>query len=350
MCNVYLDKITIIIFSYNRHRFLKRTIEYWSKHNVRLVILDGSDNRMNEKYLNKKNIKYFHDKRGLFERLLSSVDYIDTEFMILGSDDEFYLPSTLSLCVKFLIDNKNFSCCGGRSLGFGINKKKIFGRKIYPKLKNFKLDNDLVHKRIQKHFLNYVPAHIYSVMRTYNWRVICNHVFKKEYNFDSNWEIQIEFLTIAAGKSKIIENLMWLRNLTVEPIRYKYPFIAPQLSIIDWWHSKDNEKEKINFLKRIKITCDEFIIDNKNQLSHDDILNLFETYVEKLSAKKNSLIVKNKVKKIWNIIKGIIKFIIQWDKIKAKSLKSCAKKLESQGVIINYTELNQVISILKQSK
>ena len=36
-------------------------------------------------------------------------DYIDTEFVILGSDDEFYLPSALSSCIEFLSKNSEYS-------------------------------------------------------------------------------------------------------------------------------------------------------------------------------------------------------------------------------------------------
>ena len=35
-----LNKLTLVICSYNRHIYLKRTINYWAKFNVNLVILD----------------------------------------------------------------------------------------------------------------------------------------------------------------------------------------------------------------------------------------------------------------------------------------------------------------------
>ena len=38
----FLDKITIVILSYNRHKSLIRTLHYWSKINVKVIIFDGS--------------------------------------------------------------------------------------------------------------------------------------------------------------------------------------------------------------------------------------------------------------------------------------------------------------------
>ena len=122
-----LDKLTIIIFTYNRHNFLKRTIKYWSNYNIKLVILDGSDTKLEDLYLKQQNIKYIHNTNVLYERLLSSINYIDTEFMILGTDDEFYLPSALSSCVKFLSKDISFSSCGGRAIGFGFDYKNLIG-------------------------------------------------------------------------------------------------------------------------------------------------------------------------------------------------------------------------------
>src|SRR5210317_1860826 len=106
-----LDKLTIVIFTYNRNEYLKRTINYWLNYNVKLLILDGSSTKLEDPCLKTKKIKYIYDTTGLYKRLLSSVNYIDTEFVILGSDDEFYLPSALSSCVQFLIKEPSFSNC-----------------------------------------------------------------------------------------------------------------------------------------------------------------------------------------------------------------------------------------------
>jgi len=124
MKNTVLQKLTVIVISYNRHELLIRAIKYWSNFDIKVVIIDGSDVRLNDSYLNYKNIRYVHDQRSLNDRLLNSFKYIDTEFMILACDDEFYLPSALSKCINFLSSEPSFSCCGGRAVGFRTKKKK----------------------------------------------------------------------------------------------------------------------------------------------------------------------------------------------------------------------------------
>ena len=122
-----LKKLTIVIFTYNRHKYLKRTLKYWSSYDVKVLVLDGSSTKFEDPCLHAKNIKYIYDTRSLYDRLLSSVNYINTEYMILACDDEFYLPSALSSCIKFLLKETSYYSCGGRAVGFRTKKKKLLG-------------------------------------------------------------------------------------------------------------------------------------------------------------------------------------------------------------------------------
>ena len=343
-----LKKLTIVIFSYNRHKYLKQTIKYWLDYNINLVVLDGSDERLNDPCLDMKNIKYVHNPKGLYERLLSSIDYIDTEYMILACDDEFYLPSTLSSCIEFLINNPSFSSCGGRALGFGHDGKNYFGFDPYPKLKNLCLDSNNNINRLIKHFSTYVPAHVYSVMNANKWKKICTHTFKKKYDFYAAFETQVEFLSIVSGKSKIIPQLLWIRNREVAPIATKYPNLDPTLNIKNWWHDQKYLSEKKDFLKTMKNACDEISTDQNSKLSENEIAILIELYISRPVFKKNPL------KRIVNFFqirkKMLTKFILGRDQIRFNSIIDKAKALESQGVLVNYEELNKIISIIQNSK
>ena len=343
-----LKKLTIVIYSYNRHKYLKQTIKYWLDYNINLVVLDGSDERLNDPCLDMKNIKYVHNPKGLYERLLSSIDYIDTEYMILACDDEFYLPSTLSSCIEFLINNPSFSSCGGRALGFGHDGKNYFGFDPYPKLKNLCLDSNNNINRLIKHFSTYVPAHVYSVMNISKWKKICTHTFKKKYNFFAAFEVQIEFLSIVSGKSKIIPHLLWMRNREVEPLAVKYPNLDQSLRINKWWYDKKYLSEKKDFLITMKKACDEISINQNLQLTENKIAMLFEILISTRAFKKNPL--KKTINFFHIKIKKLIKLIFRRDRVRYKSITDQAKVLESQNVIVNYKELSKIILILQHSK
>ena len=349
-----LDKLTIIIFSYNRHKFLKRTIKYWSNYNIKLVILDGSDSKLDDPYLKNQNIKYIHNTIGLYERLLSSINYIDTEFMILGTDDEFYLPSALCSCIKFLSINNSFSSCGGRAIGFGFDyKRKLFGKEAYSKLKNLSLDQDSATKRIHNHFSNYVPAHFYSVIRFEKWKKICSNVFQKRYNFGAAFELQLEFLVLVAGKSKIISELMWMRNNEKEAVHINSDIIKTEIQ--DWWFDKNFYNEKIDFLHQMSLACKELSSDTNFKFHEHEISELFQVYINQIFKHKFSKksFFRNLINFVPLKIKKFKKNLIENYKFKNdkyQKLEDEINLLESEGVKVNHKELNKIISILINMK
>ncbi|OUX38011.1 MAG: hypothetical protein CBE33_01810 [Candidatus Pelagibacter sp. TMED273] len=359
MSDYLLQKLTIVIFSYNRHKYLKRTIKYWSKYQAKILVLDGSDTKLEDPCLNIKDIKYIYDPRSIYERLLSSINYIETEFMVLGGDDEFYLPSALNSCIKFLSKNPNFASCGGRAMGFHTNGKEIFGSEQYSRLKGICLDYNSASERITKHFHSYVPAHEYSVMWSSKWKLICKHIFKKEYSFFAAFELQIEFLVMVSGKSIIIPELMWMRNREVTEIRGDSPSSVGTRPITKWWYDKNFIKEKEDFLYTMKKACDEISTDQNFKFTEDTIAKLFEVYISECLKKRSFIrkfihqIIPNKLKKL---IKPMV--VVFWDNIiirqytnllekKYKSLREEVNLLETQGVTVNHKNLNQIISTLQ---
>lgn len=351
MDETLLQKLTIVIFSYNRHEYLKRTIKYWSELNVKLLVLDGSDTKLDDPCTNQNNTKYIYDQRDLYNRLLSSINHINTEFMILSCDDEFYLPSALSECIKFLIGNNDFSSCGGCALSFKTFNKELLGAIEYPDLKNLCLNHNDLSLRIRSHFNNYVPAHLYSVVRSSKWKIICKNVFEKEYSFFAAWELQIEFLIMVSGKSKIIPELMWLRNKEVPSIRGTSPSMSNDVLISEWWYEKNFKDEKINFLHKIEKTSNELSANQNFKFTKNLISELFEVYINNHSRGK--LIRKKFYKKVINLIplklKNFIKkflFLKNIERNKTGTLLKEAKKLELDRILVNYNELEKITRIL----
>jgi glycosyltransferase domain-containing protein len=355
MKNLFLKKLTIIIFSYNRQKYLIRTLKYWSNYDIKLLVLDGSSEKLEDPILNNKNIKYIYDPRSLNDRLISSIDYVDTEFTILGCDDEFYLPSALDSCINFLTKNPSYSCCGGMTVGFKTlnGGNEILGFEQYPKLRNFCLDNNDAYKRIEKHFNNYSPAHIYSVMLSSKWKILCRHVYEKEYSFFSAMEVQTEFLLIVSGKSKIIPELMWMRNGEVAGIRNTTPSNTQGYQIKHWWHDNKFKIEKEDFLNRMKIASKEISNDKNYQLTENKIANLFESHVNIQPRFIKNYFLRKILPFVPLIVKRILRIIIGWDKLSRnndinwKNLDEIISLLEQEGILINYKELDKAISFLR---
>jgi len=348
------NKLTIVIFSYNRPNCLLRAIKYWSKFDFKILILDGSDKALKISRKLDKKIMYIHNSKSLHDRLLNSINFIETEFVMLATDDEFYLPSAILSCVNFLLKNNEYVSCGGRAVKFYTKKNNVFGKKCYPKLENLSLNDSKGIDRVKKHFSNYVPAHFYSIIRSNIYKIICKYIFEKNYKVFALHELQFEFLVMISGKSKIIPELIWIRNDDELKVSVKYPKLAFPISIDEWWYDEDKREDKKNFLKRTEIICNVLNPDKKFKFNKKIISNLFEIYINKKKNRKakNRSYLKRLVKLFPNQIIKFIKILIFWEKIKllkAKSLLDEANFLEKQNVLINYKELKNVILTITAS-
>ena len=245
-----ISDLTIVIPSYNRHRFIDRLINYWANRGPQIIIIDGSaypQSREGHKTL-PKNITYIHSPTSLINRINQAAAIIETRFSLLGCDDEFYLPVTLTECIKYLKKNENLVSCCGLVATFCQFGPFVLSDPLYQKLESKHELPEEPSARLLKHMSNYVPRHTYSVFRTKNWRTIWNAIGEHEFHCFAIQEIQFEILSSLLGSSGVIHQLMWLRsNENTQPIRGTDPCVSDQ-TISDWWFDLEKEKERDKFL------------------------------------------------------------------------------------------------------
>lgn len=200
-----LNELTILVPSFNRQSFVLRLLNFWNGKEVNIKIFDGSKNSICPNELSKfdSNIEYFHmPDKSMYERFFIGTQYVKTEYVMYGSDDEFYLPSTLNKCIDFLKTNHDYVTCAGRAIAFSVSKGRVLGNHIYPKLKGKHLNSDIAGLRVKEHFSNYAQSHLYAVSKFSFWKPIAQMIFSKEYNFYASWELQFEFLLPFFWKNK----------------------------------------------------------------------------------------------------------------------------------------------------
>ena len=60
---------------------------------------------------------------SVFQYLLSIVK---TPYVALIGDEDFFIQSSISDCIEFLDNNKDYVSCNGLPLSFNFNKGKIY--------------------------------------------------------------------------------------------------------------------------------------------------------------------------------------------------------------------------------
>ena len=341
-----LKNLTIVIPTYKRQKFITRTMQYWSGKDVAIIVIDGSKKSLDTNILNqlKTNIKYIHSPKSYYERLLSVINLINSQYVMMGCDDEFYIPSALNSClVKLSLDNQLVTCTG-RAIEFNWQNGLVVGSKVYERLKDLNLDNQNPNDRIIKHFSNYTPTHFYGICRTSIWKIAAQTTFSKEYSFFASMELQIEFLLLFAGKTLAIPELLWLRSDEAEPIRGTSSSLDPNYKISQWWYEKKNKKQKEDFLIRMATACMEI---NKlnNEYHTANIQRAFEIYIKKqklpLFIKISTYLpsfIKDRIKKFLKIFGyGVRKKILLLD---------IAQSLKVSGVKVDFSELKLIHKII----
>ena len=350
----FLENLTIIIPTYNRQAFALRSIEYWSDTNVKLVVIDGTEKSIDSVIVNqfKPNIKYIHGPASYYKRMLSAIDLVETEYVLWGCDDEFYIPSALNACIKKLSLDPELVTCGGRSALFDWKNNLVTGFDVYPKLKNLNFLDSVPADRIKRHFSNYVPAHVYSVTRTKIRKIVMQEIFSKEYYCYAISELQLEFLMAYAGKTLIIPELMWLRSDENEQIAGTSVSYSNTYTFREWWSDKKHRKEKNEFIKQMENSCKK--INKINDVKYSaEIENCFNVYFKHYGRYKNRSFLYFFFHSFFQYfplkVKNIIKFLFKYfgyGSNKQIPLIDYAKLLEAETVKIDFDELKKIEKII----
>jgi glycosyltransferase domain-containing protein len=225
------NNLTFLLTIKDRQKFTFRWLKYANKISFpfKVLIADGGkdhdvENKLSN-YENFPNVNYEYircpyDQTYVeyYSKLDSLISKVKTPYLVLGDDDDFFLPEGLRSCVNFLDSNPDYISCGGRLSTFFIHPDcgKTYGDEVefilHPPTNS--MDSNTAVERVEKHFQSY-QATWYDVHRT--------EISQKIYNslcvFNPRDLLLAEAFathhTVACGKVKRLPNLMLLRQLNI---------------------------------------------------------------------------------------------------------------------------------------
>lgn len=223
-----LKDLTLVVPTYFRQSFVLRLMRYWSGRGAKVIVLDGTDDPISKVHLDAMDpsIVYIHNPVGFYERLGGALDLIETKYTILAGDDEFYIPSALARCIRELEDDSELVACSGTAIGFCPEASFIRGLKVYPRLVGYEILATDAKVRVLSHMSDYEVNQIYAVCRSRQWKIVMRAIVEKRFPVYAILEYQFQMYMSFAGKSKVVNELMWLRSVGEnEPVNSKAPFI-----------------------------------------------------------------------------------------------------------------------------
>jgi glycosyltransferase domain-containing protein len=250
-----LNKLTIVIPTYNRPEFLKRSINYWKDTEANILIIDGSEVNpfKNELVYLDNNIKYIYTPTPLANRLRIAISTVETEFVTLLGDDEYFIPQSLEKSIEFLETNFDYVACGGQAVHFTYQEEShsVMFKPAYQEFYSFDLSIADPNLRVIEHFKNYTCSYIYSVMRAKEWKSAMYVPANSDFTAYGNGEYAFEFVACYLGKSKMLPNLSWFRSLENGRNITNEKGTNPKNSFSVWWKSWKYRKERGKFKQYI---------------------------------------------------------------------------------------------------
>ena len=281
-------KYTLICPTVDRHIYLSKGINYWSKLPYKLIYVDGSDKEFPHDNLPKDNITYIHMPGASYsDRVIKALDYLDTSYVSMVCDDEFYLPKAINKCIQFLEENPDYNTAMGYPLGFSRSKwfkKDLSYSYLYTNIADRCLSYANSKSRLKSHFGCFEPCHLYAINRSDSFKknMILTQQLQKEIEVRALGELTFEFLMCASGKSIVLPYLYWLRCQDVPPHKnWQYgngDVDTRPLSFEDWWKTKQRDVgcNPIEFCKRLEKSD----TNSLNYLEIEKIWNVFSSYRE----------------------------------------------------------------------
>ena len=244
-----LSDVTLVILSHNRQHCLVKTLNFYKDTNLNLIVIDSSPYRL-EKQLIPENCNYQHSNLPFANRASIAADLINTDYTIIGADDEIYLPSSLVVMRDFLKKNLDYTSVGGNTIAVWKYGPEIAASWAYNRTFKYHNDADTVFGRIWNHTGggNSPLTSFFTCNLSRTWVAqTCLRMYARAPILATD---AISILAICgAGKSKYLDLVYWVRNWNQSP--KSHSGWNRQITLSDWWQKNSNSAVKLKFEKEL---------------------------------------------------------------------------------------------------
>jgi len=251
-----LADVTVLILSHNRHNCLLPALEYWNDLGMKTLVIDESDIsfRNADKFA---FVSYHHIQKNFAERCRIASILLKTKYAIVVSDDELYTPSGLLKMKEALDADPKLVSVGGVALAIWKYGPRVAGAWPYRGTFGYENDSNTPLSRIRFHTGNGKKTHsaffTSNLNRTEHLKR-CLDLYSKAPVIATE---AISILTIcAAGKSKYLRELFWIRNWNEFP--KSHANWDRGLYLHDWWRREKGTIRWSKFRTELQQSFSEF--------------------------------------------------------------------------------------------
>ncbi|MDO8527455.1 MAG: TIGR00180 family glycosyltransferase [Deltaproteobacteria bacterium] len=335
------NKLTIVIPTKNRSRFLGKLLQYHSGMNFGGTILIGDASDPLEYQKGKEivesaqqKLKVAHYQHTTNTSLIEGINLllaeVITPYAVLSGDDDFLVPGELDRCVQFLEQNRDYSCACGQQTYVFVRRLSDTSMKVDRVTAGYVMnhENASAMQRLVEYVSHGRANNTFSVQRTdgmrERWRKASDIGLDTTKYHGCLHEVSVNVVSLIQGKQKKFQNLyhaMLRHNERIEAtsvswdIRWiermaKWDWSKEVLQMLDWWAVELMAFEKLEKEKAYDVAeavflswMGSFITDCRNSLFEKN--NLAPKYRKNSkeyilqSLKKMAL-----VRRVWERVRG----------------------------------------------
>jgi glycosyltransferase domain-containing protein len=121
------EQCTVVILTTNRPDKLDRSLSYYSDKDIKVIVVDNSDDRF-EKIDKYSDIDYrFLPGKNRVYRFISVLKDIKTKYVMHLADDDFVVIESILPCLEFLEEHTDYIyCSGGYEYRFAVINNQLY--------------------------------------------------------------------------------------------------------------------------------------------------------------------------------------------------------------------------------
>lgn len=342
-----LEKLTVVILSRERQHCLQKVIPFWEKHGIRTLIVDQSLNQLDRQTLDGLEfVSYFHLDKPFRERCKKVVELLDSEYSIVISDDELYIPSALDKMLKTLENNSELISVGGMALSVWKYGPMVCGSWPYQPTNGYSNLEESSLSRIERHTNNgkkSVTTFLTSNLTRTEHIQDCLTVYSKSPIIST--EAASIFAICSAGKFKYIDVLYWIRNWNELP-RSNVGWDR-SLMIHDWWPKRASlsPESYIGFENALRAVYSKYSSSESYEYPWNLILSASKSaYSDELPDFENRLWRQSRVA---SYLKFLVKTISK-PSTHPQRYQEILSAMQSKGIEIDFSQSMKAISVVSK--
>ncbi len=237
-----LAKLSIIILSKDRNAELSQTISYWAATPISVIVVHDSKSPI-EISTSWKNVNYLKSSDDILMRLALAYEHVNTPYVMIGNDDEIFLPVAISHILTLLESDPAFESAAGQTVAYSWAGNRLLGASIYNHLLNYRNVDISPFRRTVKTLDSRNLMDLTAIYRRSEFGAIVTNC-RDFSGFSTPYMYEMMFAVFSSCfcRTTRVSNIYWVRNWHT-PFQDDSFGWDRRTTWGSWWESKELKDE-----------------------------------------------------------------------------------------------------------